>query len=418
MKKFTKHLLILKNSDQVIIGNKYECTFLKLSAECFGILEELLQKGIDKDGYGKVFCDPEDEKYFINIYDKLTADKILVDEDDEERLNEFNIQWEVTNKCNLHCRHCLADAVTTNCINDDKEKIFAIADKILEIRPQLITLTGGEPMVLPFFFELSEYIRSKHKNELDLMTNGTFINAGNAERITKLFDAVFISVDGIDEASCSEIRGAGVFGKVMDAIGFLKAAGQKNISLSYVLTSENMKYEKDFYKLCSELEVKPMVRAFSPVGRGEEHKDWYVPENTDMTDDKAPPEIAEKNRNGQPYVEFGSCGGRYASYNIGPDGSMYWCAPYESEGKAIDNILEISDTEAYFYGEKFRQSAVYKEFEEKMPENYKRCSDCCVKYFCWHCPFLFEQAIKNNEQFNNYCRSQKKDLMFSLWGVE
>ena len=352
------------------------------------------------------------------MYDKLTADKILVDEDDDEMLNEFNIQWEVTNKCNLHCKHCLADAVTTSCWDEDREKIFAIADRILKIRPQLITLTGGEPMVLPFFFELSEYIRSQHKNELDLMTNGTFINAENAERIAKLFDAVFISVDGVDEASCSEIRGAGVFGKVMDAVKFLKAAGKENISLSFVLTSENLKYEEDFYKLCAELKVKPMVRAFSPVGRGEEHKEWYVPENNSCIIERADPKVAEKNRNGQPYVEFGACGGRYASYNIGPDGSMYWCAPYESEGKAVDNILEISDIEEYFYGEKFRQSAVYKEFENKMPENFKRCSECSVKYFCWHCPFLFEQAIKNNDHFDNYCRSQKKDLMFSLWGVE
>ena len=162
MRKFTKNLLFLKNGEQVIIGNKYECTFLKISRECYDILNGFVKNKVDKDEYERVFEDHGDSEYFSELYDKLVEKKILVSEDDKELLKNFDIQWEVTNQCNLHCKHCIADAVTTSKLIADKNVIYDIADRILGIEPGNITITGGEPMVLPFFFELSEYIRSRH----------------------------------------------------------------------------------------------------------------------------------------------------------------------------------------------------------------------------------------------------------------
>ena len=89
----------------------------------------------------------------------------------------------LTDKCNLHCKHCIADAVTTKTLIADRDEIYAIADKIIGVKPRLITVTGGEPMVLPFFFELSEYLRKNTNGEMNLMTNGTYINEENAVKI-------------------------------------------------------------------------------------------------------------------------------------------------------------------------------------------------------------------------------------------
>ena len=66
--------------------------------------------------------------------------------------------------------------------------------------------------------------------------------------------------------------------------------------------------------------------------------------------------------------------------------------------------------------EEFRKTESYLNFEKKMPENFKRCKECSVKYFCWHCPFLFEQSLKNEKSFDNYCKLRKKEIGFSLWG--
>ena len=416
MRKFTKNLLFLKNGEQVIIGNKYECTFLKINRECYDILNGFVKNKVDKDEYERVFEDHGDSEYFSELYDKLVEKKILVSEDDKELLKNFDIQWEVTNQCNLHCKHCIADAVTTSKLIADKNVIYDIADRILGIEPGNITITGGEPMVLPFFFELSEYIRSRHSGELDLMTNGTYINRENAHRIKELYDTVFISIDGYDEKSCSEIRGAGVFGKVLEAVKCLKDAGVENISLSFVLTTANREHEQDFLELCKRLDVRPMVRTFSPVGRGEAHKDWYIQDESVEDNDPVDPKFVEKTKKTQPYIEFGACGGRYGSFTVSPKGDLFLCSPYECSEKPIGNILKVEDVRSYFYAEEFRKAETYKIFEKKMPENFKRCSECNVQYFCWHCPFLFEQTMKNEKAFDNYCKLRKKELSFSLWG--
>ena len=416
MRKFTKNLLFLQNGEQVIVGNKCECTFLKMSSECYDILNGFVNKGIGKHEYENIFEDKDDKEYFSELHDKLVEKKILVDENDKELLTDFDIQWEVTNQCNLHCKHCIADAVTTKTLIADRDEIYAIADKIIGVKPRLITVTGGEPMVLPFFFELSEYLRKNTDGEMNLMTNGTYINEENAVKIKELYDAVFISVDGSDEKSCSEIRGAGVFGKVMNAIKCLKAAGVKNISLSFVLTAQNREHEKPFLKLCKDLEVSPMVRTFSPVGRGKDHKDWYIQDESVEDNDPVAPEIVKKARENQPYIEFGACGGRYGSFTVNPKGNMFLCAPYECSEKPIGNILDVDDIRKYFYEEEFRNTDSYLNFEKKMPENFKRCKECSVKYFCWHCPFLFEQSLKNEKSFDNYCKLRKKEIGFSLWG--
>ena len=416
MRKFTKNLLFLQNGEQVIIGNKCECTFLKMSTECYDILNGFVNKGIGKHEYENIFEDKDDKEYFRELHDKLVEKKILVDENDKELLTDFDIQWEVTNRCNLHCKHCIADAVTTKTLIADKAETYAIADKILGVKPKLITVTGGEPMVLPFFFELSEYLRENTDGEMNLMTNGTYINEENAARIKELYNTVFISVDGSDEKSCSEIRGAGVFAKVINAVKFLKAAGVKNISLSFVLTAQNREHEQPFLKLCRELEVSPMVRTFSPVGRGEEHKDWYIQDESVEDNDPVDPEFVRKTRESQPYIEFGACGGRYGSFTVNPKGNMFLCAPYECSERPIGNILDVDDVRTYFYEEEFRKTENYLNFEKKMPENFNRCSECSVKYFCWHCPFLFEQSLKNEKSFDSYCKLRKKEISFSLWG--
>lgn len=159
-----------------------------------------------------------------------------------------------------------------------------------------------------------------------------------------------------------------------------------------------------------------MVRTFSPVGRGKDHKDWYIQDESVEDNDPVDPEFVKKTRENQPYIEFGACGGRYGSFTVNSKGNMFLCAPYECSEKPIGNILEVDDIRKYFYEEEFRKTESYLNFEKKMPENFKRCKECSVKYFCWHCPFLFEQSLKNEKSFDNYCKLRKKEIGFSLWG--
>ncbi len=86
-----------------------------------------------------------------------------------------------------------------------------IADQLTALRPlPQITLWGGEPLVCPFFGELSEALY-RMGFELSLVTNGTLLDK-HIDTVSRCFHKVYVSVDGL-EALHDSIRGKGVFRK-------------------------------------------------------------------------------------------------------------------------------------------------------------------------------------------------------------
>lgn len=419
MHKFTKHFMLLESEKNNIIGNKYQGTFVKISKECYQILKELLKNECSEEEFVDIFESEEDKVYFLKLYEILQAKKILVDIEDKEYIKDVDIQWELTNECNLSCIHCIASAEKPKAKAYDYDYMLKVADQIIELSPNSLTISGGEPMILPFFFDLSEYIKERYNGLLVLMTNGTFITEKNVDRIAQIYGNVSISVDGVDEETCSMIRGEGVFNKVIKSVHLLKNAGVDKISLSMVLTNENKKYEQEFYDLCDELKVKACVRVFAPVGRGKKHKELFVSSKPEVTQDNYIPEdVLLKKKNNQPIEEFGVCGAEFGSFTIGFEGDIFLCAPFEYEGKSLGKIDDIGNLNQFIKLEKFKETQAYKDFEKTLPANKEKCRECDVRYFCWHCPFMNEQALMNDKGYWIDCEKKKRDLKFSLWGEQ
>lgn len=85
--------------------------------------------------------------------------------------------WEITNRCNYNCKHCF-NAVDNNTSND----IFTL-DEAKDLIKQMadcginaITLTGGEPMLHPDFFDIVFEIMKQGMYVEELNTNGFYIN--------------------------------------------------------------------------------------------------------------------------------------------------------------------------------------------------------------------------------------------------
>ena len=108
--------------------------------------------------------------------------------------------WEITNRCNYNCKHCF-NAVDNNRSND----IFTL-DEAKDLIGQMsdagihaITLTGGEPMLHPDFFDIVFEI---HKNDMfveELNTNGFFINKAALIKLKMIRSnpLIKISFDGL-----------------------------------------------------------------------------------------------------------------------------------------------------------------------------------------------------------------------------
>ena len=117
--------------------------------------------------------------------------------------------FELTDRCNLACRHCGSSCSPKNSKFLPKEQIFRVLESVKNCygTQPMICLTGGEPLLHPDFFEIAEYI---HTNGFDwgITTNATLIDETAAAGLAKCgMTSVAFSLDGIKE-SHNALRGS------------------------------------------------------------------------------------------------------------------------------------------------------------------------------------------------------------------
>ena len=133
------------------------------------------------------------------------------------------LQWHITHRCNLRCRHCYQDNYSCEM---SREKLFSSLERYerflqAERLSAQINLTGGEPLLHPDFFLLAEEIR-RHGHRLAVLTNGTTVDAETARHLALLKpEFVQISLDGTEPVH-DRIRGEGSFRRALEGIDRLK----------------------------------------------------------------------------------------------------------------------------------------------------------------------------------------------------
>lgn len=87
------------------------------------------------------------------------------------------IEWMITERCNYNCLHCPYAADNTSAI---KEWTTKEAEKFLneaqECGIHTISITGGEPLLHKYFFEIVEDVCRRNMTVSELNTNGQFIS--------------------------------------------------------------------------------------------------------------------------------------------------------------------------------------------------------------------------------------------------
>ncbi len=139
----------------------------------------------------------------------------------EDKKNLETATIHITNGCNLRCTTCYlksAIAAQDEC-TPDEWKSFLLRFK--EVGGEVVTISGGEPMTRPDFFEILSYA-DELELKVVLLTNGTLINEKNVSDIGYSCDEVQISIDGPDKDTNDSIRGKGSFKKATAALIMLK----------------------------------------------------------------------------------------------------------------------------------------------------------------------------------------------------
>ena len=188
---------------------------------------------------------------------------------------DFFVQWHLTERCNLRCRHCYQTGTVSEMGHEEIRRAVdnvksAIQSWVTEYKMEMspsFHFTGGEPFLRRDLFEIIGYVRGCGYS-VSLMSNGTLIDRDTARCIKETgVNDVQISLDGL-EATHDGLRGSGSYRRALQGIGNLVAQGvEANINLT--VSRINMGQTKQLVRLAEELDVSAV--AFSrlvPTGRG------------------------------------------------------------------------------------------------------------------------------------------------------
>lgn len=420
---FAEYVRIYDREKATLIASTENNKCIMVSREISDIFKEAEKENLT---FAELFDCIEDEaskELIIHLSEKIhSLGMWKYFEDELEKIPRSQVSIDITNNCNLRCKHCCISA------GDNKrgcelttDELLKLVDRVLLLNPATISVSGGEPLVRKDFREFTDRLRKNYSGTLILMTNAVLINNDEiAKYLTDNYDGFDISLDGYDEESCSLIRGEGVFEKVLNAVKLLKKYDAK-ISLSMVKTKKTADNIVKFSELCENLGVKSLVRCFEPMGRGEENNELFeikddhsCPCGSDWTREK---DLFEQKKLYAIAPNIFSCHGAKTEFQIDQKGDVFPCPMFMSEEYKIFNILDIENPEDYIKNKKFRESEGYKNFMKYMPYNCDNCKGCDKQLLCFSCAATVKKCIEEND-FEYYCNECGKyyDMYWENYG--
>lgn len=406
--KFSKYVRMLERENIVILVNMQTRNWYRVSKNIFEVVNYGIEKGYTCKELLEDLYDEEDRNIIFKVINNLKTIGVILENQENESVNKLDFTVAITDRCNLMCTHCSYNAKqyhTTEKITYNQ--IQRRLEKILVLNPASIAFTGGEPMVREDFIEISKWLKTKFDGRMILMTNGTLITEENVKKITTVYSQIDISIDGVDENTCSQIRGAGVFAQVIKAVKLLQKEGFTKISLSMVDTHVNHRFIDQFYSLNKKLNTFPVLRVFSDVGRGRINKNQLYLRQQDYSEN--PKNLTEQfKESDKKKIKASGCGAGKEVFFIDYDGSIYGCAPLREFGYKLGEIEQIEKVINP------NNNNIYNEMINKVP---KKCKLCDVNIFCIEC---LADILKNGETkyFKSICAERKKYYEQLIWKKE
>lgn len=128
-----------------------------------------------------------------------------------------------TTFCNFHCTFCSKKYKEKKHL--DPDVLFRVLEEAVCLGLTKVELTGGEPLLYPWFREMSEYLFRRHISVF-IVTNGSFITEETAAFLAAQNISVSLSLSTLDEDSFNNMTGTrDQFPGVLKAVKLLREAG-------------------------------------------------------------------------------------------------------------------------------------------------------------------------------------------------
>ncbi|GGR88541.1 hypothetical protein GCM10010252_29230 [Streptomyces aureoverticillatus] len=141
----------------------------------------------------------------------------------DDDVNPNAVIWDVTFACPLRCYHCYTESGRRPAKNLSHEEMLKVADAIISLEPQMITLCGGEPLTIKRIIDVARHFADAGVRVF-LYTSGWAMPAATVEALAEVATKIVVSVDGGNAATHDRIRGrAGSFERAMSALARIDA---------------------------------------------------------------------------------------------------------------------------------------------------------------------------------------------------
>ena len=335
----------LKDQQNLILWNGKYYVVNDLTFELLDMFDKnlTLNEIKKRTGYSKnelkILCSEIEQKM-------LTKDYF---EDNLKLSTPIKIQWKITNKCNLKCRHCYLGKL--NGFELPFEKVDKISNMIIDSNVMEVTLSGGECLT---YKGIEKIIKKFLINgiKVNVFTNAlllkSILNKIDLDILNKDELLFYVSVDGLKD-SHEQIRGRNTFDKtienikyaikkgypvvtntvinkvnycdIMDMIILLKQIGVKDVQLSNLIVQGNADVNLKI-SLTEQMNLKEKINELY-----KNHPEFGYIYYSEIPDSDGVRKVYSLSKGKKKYIgnDNWKCTAGVARVTIDPNGKVYCC---------------------------------------------------------------------------------------------
>lgn len=336
-----------------------------------------------------------------------------------EYFTPLHFSIELTDHCNLCCRHCYRESGPHLKNFLSTQKLLSLFEAMEQQGVSSVELTGGEPMSHPDFIAIFEKASASF-SRVGVVTNGTLIQ-DDALAVFSKGDAklvVQIDLDGDSAEVHDSLRGiSGSFDRVCAAAQRMNRHGVQFRAVMNVY-SGNVSRVRQTAALARNLGAKQFSFAsVLAVGRATKMRMLSEGELLELVGlvnelETAYPDFVQVSipePEGLLFHQKGNCGAGSRSLVLGPTGNVRPCLMLGEEHGIYGNILQED------YQTVVRRAPLAEHYHLQMPDE-ATCEGCDYLYFCKGCfsrPF-HARAQAARHQRHLVCAWNKKTRYFDL----
>lgn len=342
-----------------------------------------------------------DVKYRV-IFDYLTQHKIISASPQDflssssDRVRQlYYVSLQVTEKCNLRCKHCYASAGEANYANELtldqwKSTISGIAE-FADVEKCIPIITGGEPLLRRDILDIIDFAMAKLNNVVVVTNSLLLTDELIAELASRENLMIQVSLDGARRETHEYIRGKGTYDRAIRNIEKL-VQNQINVGLSPICTETFFEEIDEYFQLAKKLGVKTVqLQPVQYIGRAltdqkikRVNGDKLIRKITEYYFSETYHDIIQYGLESKSVIHMRnlnkliSCGTGHGTMYICANGDVYSCPNMMNKNYVIGNVTTDNLCNLYY------NSPVYRELRALNVNQHfgDECANCEVKHFC------------------------------------